>query len=236
MALTEGVIREVWLDDDGGVGALLEIKCGHFPPGRWFSATGSVDAEFRLPQALYSAGTRDGLVVIAPPLPREWGPGTRLKLRGPNGRGFALPAGVRHVALAAVGCRGWRLVGLAQAAVQAGADVVFLGETRPPDLPLAVEVLPLDGLREMAAWADYLALDVDSGGQAPAAGECVHRVRALLGLEGRGRLGAVCEALISVPMPCGGTGECGVCAVETRGGWKLACKDGPVFDFNELVF
>jgi len=37
-----------------------------------------------------------------------------------------------------------------------------------------------------------------------------------------------------VPMPCGGLGDCGLCAVDLKRGWKLACKDGPVFDLNEL--
>jgi NAD(P)H-flavin reductase len=41
--------------------------------------------------------------------------------------------------------------------------------------------------------------------------------------------------LVVAPMPCGGLAECGVCAVTTRRGWKLACKDGPVFDLGELI-
>jgi hypothetical protein len=30
-------------------------------------------------------------------------------------------------------------------------------------------------------------------------------------------------------------GECGVCAVNLRKGYKLACKDGPVFDLRSLL-
>jgi NAD(P)H-flavin reductase len=40
--------------------------------------------------------------------------------------------------------------------------------------------------------------------------------------------------LLRTQMPCGALAECGVCAVRTRGGWKMACKDGPVFDWREL--
>jgi hypothetical protein len=43
------------------------------------------------------------------------------------------------------------------------------------------------------------------------------------------------QALVITPMPCGGIAECGVCAVTARRGWKLACKDGPVFDLTELI-
>ena len=38
------------------------------------------------------------------------------------------------------------------------------------------------------------------------------------------------QALVTLPMPCGGLGECGACAVPIRRGWKLACQDGPVLD------
>jgi hypothetical protein len=36
-------------------------------------------------------------------------------------------------------------------------------------------------------------------------------------------------------MPCAGLAACGVCAVQTRRGWKLACVDGPVFDLKEIM-
>jgi hypothetical protein len=38
--------------------------------------------------------------------------------------------------------------------------------------------------------------------------------------------------LITVPMPCGGMGDCGVCNVMTKKGPRLVCKDGPVFDLK----
>jgi dihydroorotate dehydrogenase electron transfer subunit len=36
-------------------------------------------------------------------------------------------------------------------------------------------------------------------------------------------------------MPCGGLGDCGVCALTSGRAWKLACQDGPVFDIHELI-
>jgi len=49
-----------------------------------------------------------------------------------------------------------------------------------------------------------------------------------------GRAGEA-QVLVVTPMPCGGLAECGVCAFTTRRGWKMACKDGPVFDLSELI-
>jgi len=42
------------------------------------------------------------------------------------------------------------------------------------------------------------------------------------------------QVLVRTPVPCGGIAECGVCAVTLKSEWKLACKDGPVFDWGEL--
>jgi NAD(P)H-flavin reductase len=42
------------------------------------------------------------------------------------------------------------------------------------------------------------------------------------------------QVLVRTSIPCGGIADCGVCAVMTKSNWKLACKDGPVFDLKEL--
>jgi hypothetical protein len=119
-----------------------------------------------------------------------------------------------------------RLKGMIQPALKQGAAVVLLGATTPDDLPDDVEVQPLSELSDILQWADFLAFDVARENLA----ELKERV-------GKGnlvsaRLGA--QALIHTAMPCGGIGECGVCAITLQSDWKLACKDGPVFDWKEL--
>jgi dihydroorotate dehydrogenase electron transfer subunit len=43
------------------------------------------------------------------------------------------------------------------------------------------------------------------------------------------------QVLVTSPMPCGGIAECGVCALPLRKkGYVLTCKDGPVFNLNQL--
>lgn len=44
-----------------------------------------------------------------------------------------------------------------------------------------------------------------------------------------------CEALVEEIMACG-VGACRGCVIETRDGYRAACKDGPVFDTADLVF
>ena len=57
----------------------------------------------------------------------------------------------------------------------------------------------------------------------------------MLGLGKQAKVRFEAQVLVLVPMPCGGMGECGVCAVKIQRGWKLACKDGPVFDLEDLI-
>ena len=93
-------------------------------------------------------------------------------------------------------------------------------------LPDDVEVQPLAAMDEIVQWADYMALDVSR--------ENLPGLRERL-LE-RNQAAALNDAqvLIHAPMPCGGVAECGVYAVITRSSWKMACKDGPVFDWREI--
>ncbi|MBL7157488.1 MAG: dihydroorotate dehydrogenase electron transfer subunit [Candidatus Omnitrophica bacterium] len=44
-----------------------------------------------------------------------------------------------------------------------------------------------------------------------------------------------CQLSLEEYMACG-TGTCLGCAVKTRSGYKLVCKDGPVFDSKEIVW
>jgi len=46
--------------------------------------------------------------------------------------------------------------------------------------------------------------------------------------------GLNCEISVETPMACG-TGLCQGCAVRTETGYKLACKDGPVFNTKEII-
>jgi dihydroorotate dehydrogenase electron transfer subunit len=48
------------------------------------------------------------------------------------------------------------------------------------------------------------------------------------------RAGVPCEALLEEMMACG-VGACRGCVVKTRDGYRTVCKDGPVFDVEELV-
>jgi hypothetical protein len=91
---------------------------------------------------------------------------------------------------------------------------------------MTIEAHPLAALPESLVWADLLAIDLPLA-RLPELHGC-------LGLGAREPLPCLMQVLVLADIPCGGLAECHVCAVPVGRGWKLACKDGPVFDLNEL--
>jgi hypothetical protein len=131
------------------------------------------------------------------------------------------------VALIAFNGTAERLKGLIRPALSQGAAVTLVSEADETGLPEEVEVQPLAALEEALRWADYAALDVLR--------ENLAGVWERLGGERQVWAGKEAQVLVRTPLPCAGIAECGVCAVSVKAGWRLACKDGPVFDWGEVV-
>jgi dihydroorotate dehydrogenase electron transfer subunit len=115
---------------------------------------------------------------------------------------------------------------------QEAALALFSDASLSAWLPSAVEAYPLSALPELLAWADFIAMDL------PLAALPDLRLRLGLGASADHNPPLHCpaQALVLVPMPCGGLAECGVCAVPAHRGWKLACLDGPVFNLNDITW
>lgn len=181
-------------------------------------------ADSPLPAPIFNGGVVPGGFLLAPPIPAQWRPGIAVTLRGPLGRGFSVPASARCVALVALGETAARLKPLLAIALGQGASVVLVSDLELPGLPPEVEIQPVAVLAEVSKWADYMALDLPR--------ELMPGMREKLGFGG---VEFEAQALVITPLPCGGVAECGVCAVNLHRGWKLACKDGPVFDLKAII-
>jgi hypothetical protein len=118
-----------------------------------------------------------------------------------------------------------RLKGLIRLALKQAAAVVLVGNSTPDSLPDDVEVQPISTLQEIAEWADYLACDVER--------ENLNQLKERLGRQEQ-LAGKEVQVLIHTPVPCGGVADCGACAVKLKSDWRLACKEGPVFDWSEV--
>ncbi len=223
-----GQILEVRLDDDGQTRALITCPSQAIPaPGQYLQAI-AADGLDVLPTSLFRAGTQNSLdnseeaAFLASPIPAHWGPGTQLHLRGPLGHGFAIPNSARHIALANAGESAARLLPLLS--VHEGATIALFTDSPLPHLSSEIEVSPLAALPDALNWADFLALDAPLS-EIPR-----------LNLNPERPLPCPAQVLIQAPMPCGGLAECGVCSVPVKRGWKLACMDGPVFDWKAISF
>lgn len=225
MHTAQGTLLELSLEDGH---RLARLNC---PPNMIPSAgqylLASDDSDSPLPIPLFYTDSAPQGFIAAPPVPAIWNPGQAIALRGPLGRGFEIPAAARRIAMIACDDSHLRLRGLIQPALSQGAAVVLVGNLAVENLPDAVEMQPLSLLPDVLAWADYAAFDV--------ARENLSQLRENLGMLKQASAWSGAQVLVRTRVPCGGVAECGVCAVSLRSGWRLACKDGPVFEFNELI-
>ena len=224
MSTGQGQVLELFLED-GYRYARLSCPPDLVPaPGQYLLAGDSSDSP--LPVPLFYTDSAPGGFIATATLPEAWQPGVELHLRGPLGRGFALPPAARKVGLVALDDSLARLRGLIRPSLKQGAAVVLVCDSATDALPDEVEVQPLSAMGEIAAWADYLAFDVRR--------EKLDQLKGIF--ENRFQLsaGKAAQVLVRALVSCGGFAECGICAVTVKSGWKMACKDGPVFDLREL--
>jgi dihydroorotate dehydrogenase electron transfer subunit len=163
-----------------------------------------------------------------------------LDILGPLGHGWEVPPTARNLLLIGEESGLASLTLLAQVAIEQELAVTLLcqfdaeTEIYPPAL-LSPEIeyhvtTPESGakpLLELAgdylAWADtvYCAVSL------PTAQALYHRYERL-------RHKHMAQCLVSRPFACA-SGVCLACAIETRGGARLVCRDGPVFALDEVV-
>jgi hypothetical protein len=223
MHTAKGQVVELILQD-GQHAARISCSANLTPSAGQYLLAGD-DSNAPLPVPLHcTESAADSF--IAAPIPDHWMPGIEISLRGPLGNGFNLPASTRKVALVAFDVSPSHLRGLIRPALSQAAAIVFVCDTQLESLPDEVEVQPLSALGEIIAWADYAAFDVTR--------ENLPGLIEKIGKQNQLSAWREAEVFIRTQVPCGGVAECGVCAVVTKSGWKMACKDGPVFKVKEI--
>lgn len=178
-------------------------------------------------------------------LSRRTSPGAFFDLLGPVGRPAEFVKGPRHILLIGQDEQIAPLIAIAHAALGSEErSVLLLNRSPDPDAPATIlpshflspeieyrvsagsqplaEVLAPD----LISWADCI---VASGSMEmyAAIGQAVRAARYRL------EPGLV-YVLVQMPMPCG-VGTCYACAVDTSQGAKLACTDGPWFDWFDMA-
>lgn len=225
MPVAEGIITEIRIAAQGLTAAIDCPAAVRPAPGQYLIAN-SPDPGESLPVALFAASLPTQSLWVAGPFPAHWVAGTSLRLSGPLGNGFHLPPDSLRVALVTLNSSPEILLPLAHLALRQAAGVAFYCDIPPAELPAQIEVLQPALLAETIDWSDYMAAVLPRDG--------LMELRKLAGLHPHQPFPSPAEALLIASIPCAGKAACGVCAVSTRHGWKLACEDGPVFTLNHL--
>ncbi len=222
MKISKGKLKEIFLDGSARIECPPELIPA---PGQYLLAHAPASDSPIADSVFFSRSAPNGF--IAAPVSASWIPGTSLNLRGPLGHGFTIPTSARKIALIAFDDSPARLHGLIPLALKQNAEIVLLCDSTVNDVPEVVEVQPMQAMQEILHWADYAAMDV--------ARENLNQLREKLGEQNQAKVRWEAQVLIRTQMPCGALAECGVCAVMIHHQWKMACKDGPVFDWKELL-
>lgn len=170
-------------------------------------------------------------------------PGDDVDLIAPLGRGFSVHPHTRNVLLIGGGSGVAPLVNLADFCIREGRAVTLLigamsaRQVFPAHLlhpAVEVAVTTQDGsLGSRGLITDLAPQYWDWADQIFACGPpAMYQTLAQIGAAKRSRKQV--QVLANAPIACG-VGACAVCAIETRRGMKLACKDGPRFDLRDLV-
>jgi dihydroorotate dehydrogenase electron transfer subunit len=170
--------------------------------------------------------------------------GDTLKLVGPLGNGYEIHPKARHLLLLAGGIGIAPLVFLADEAVKRGLSVTLLYGTptrhrySPERLLPEIELVTVteDGsIGRKGMITDFLpdfiggADQIFACGPMPMYWDMTLRKRELR-LEGK-----PVQISLEVRMGCG-VGVCYGCTVKTKSGLKQVCKDGPIFDLDDILW
>lgn len=168
--------------------------------------------------------------------------GAFVSLFGPLGHGYTVHPGARNLLLVGGGVGIAPLVWLADERAARGDNLVLLLGARTDDQLYPVELLPPevevvtctdDGSRGRKAYVSELAPEYLPWADQVFACGPTPMFRALATELKRLASPKPVQALLEERMACG-TGICYSCAVETRHGMRLICKDGPCFDLREI--
>jgi dihydroorotate dehydrogenase electron transfer subunit len=172
-------------------------------------------------------------------------PGERVHVVGPLGRGFAPPAEGVPAVLVGGGTGIASLYGLAARCASRGPVRVLLGGRTRGDLmgredfgalDVALEVATEDGSEGRrglvtALLEDALAAEPQSTVYACGPTPMMHRCAEIAAVAG-----VACQVSLENNMACG-FGVCLGCAAPVRaGGFALVCRDGPVFEADDVVW
>ena len=224
-------------------GQFLTVRCGSFILRRPFSVHQVSSREI----ALLFKVTGKGTLWLSQQQKRD-----RIDILGPLGRGFSIEPGARNLLLVAGGIGIAPLVFLMQYAVSQHQITLIHGASTAAQLytersqPTAisyqgVQFVPVTedgsmGKKGMAT--DILPDFLDWADQVYACGPA-DMYKAMAEMSWRAKQSNLkirkCQVSLEVRMGCG-FGACYSCTINTKKGLKQVCRDGPVFELDDIIW
>lgn len=169
--------------------------------------------------------------------------GEKLDLLGPLGNGFSVKSASKKLLLAAGGIGIAPLVFLAQKALSDGKNIKLLLGARTKNCLYPEELLP-EGIETFITTedgsygvkgkvTDILAKYVDGSDQIYACGPLA-MYQSIAKQSKQWRLKKPVQVSLEVRIGCG-IGACFGCSIKTKKGMKQVCRDGPVFNLDEVL-
>jgi dihydroorotate dehydrogenase electron transfer subunit len=169
--------------------------------------------------------------------------GEKLDLLGPLGNGFSVEPTSKKILLAAGGIGIAPLVFLAQKALRNGKLVNLLLGARTKEVLYPKELLP-EGIEtllttedgsdgEKGKVTDILPKYVDWADQVYACGPLA-MYQSIAKQSKQWRIKSPIQISLEVRIGCG-IGACFGCSIKTKKGMKQVCRDGPVFNLDEVL-
>jgi NAD(P)H-flavin reductase len=227
MAFLRGRITQIERPEETCLVSLLLEKKPHYLPGQYF--------KLRLPQredlisaTVFPVAGNEAHLQVMTPGQMQGLQGEEIQLFGAFGNAFTLPEHKSRIGVyVPAGTSAISMLPYLDLALSAAHEVTLLTDSFISGLLAEVEVLPLSQSREVFKWADRLVC-------AAAFSDAQQVAKEILPLRPRISKPSEDEMLVLSENPCSGLAACQLCALQTRSGWKHACKDGPVFRLAEL--
>lgn len=171
--------------------------------------------------------------------------GDNLDIFGPMGKGFTLLKQSRNILLVAGGIGIAPLYYLAETAIKKGCAVTLLIGAATSKQLYPINQLPA-GVKIMLATddgsaghkgmvTDLIPRYVSSADQVFACGPLPMLKYMAENMKKLGLAGKKVQISLEMRMGCG-VGVCYGCTIRTKSGLKQVCKDGPVFDLDEVIW
>jgi dihydroorotate dehydrogenase electron transfer subunit len=173
--------------------------------------------------------------------------GEELDILGPLGNGFSIEPATGNLLLVAGGIGVAPLIYLADQAIKLGKHVTLLLGAReakwvylPGYLPDKMDIVIIteeteEGSRGKKGLVSDFFLDYFGWADQICACGPVAMYQAMVGHLQRRRERKPVQVSLEVRMGCG-VGACYGCSIKTRRGMRQVCKDGPVFDIDEILW